>query len=356
MNRSRRGFTLIELLVVIAIIAVLIGLLLPAVQAAREAARRAQCVNNLKQLGLAVHNYHDSNNALPPLALNNTGEAWYWTVSWTSATLPYLEQTPLYNSVNYNNWVLDASNNTSGFVAIASLLCPSDSNVSRPCAPWAPMNYVGNTGGPGPISAWNGTIVPTRDTSAANKPFSLYNNGNNATFSLAALTDGTSNTALFSEKLRGTSPDDPKIPLNSPTAKRGTFPVALAMMMDDPNGGASARQFAAACKSLPGSTISLSSRNSACSWFLASADATTMNGYNHFGPPNGNTCSASNASRLGGWCGYQCAGSATSNHPGGANVCFADGSVKFIKDTVNQATWWALGSRNGGEVLSADSY
>ena len=101
-QKPRRGFTLIELLVVIAIIAVLIGLLLPAVQAAREAARRSQCVNNLKQLGLAVHNYHDVNMVLPMQTLYPTAsaESYGWSYGWGLGLLPHLEQTPAYNAFN----------------------------------------------------------------------------------------------------------------------------------------------------------------------------------------------------------------------------------------------------------------
>ncbi|GAC1475744.1 MAG: DUF1559 domain-containing protein [Isosphaeraceae bacterium] len=356
--RIRRGFTLIELLVVIAIIAVLIALLLPAVQSAREAARRAQCVNNLKQLGLAVHNYISTNEALPPLALNNNN-GWYWVASWTSALLPHLEQSPLYNSINYNVWMIDGPNTTAGFTALASLLCPSDSNQTRPAAPWAPLNYMGNVGGPGPISAWNGTIVPARDLSQdAARGGTWWNNGNMATFSIASISDGTSNTALFSEKLRGTSPQDPVVTLNSVNAKRATFNAGISMTMDMGDAGfAAAQQFAATCQSLPGSTNSITSRNAGAHWILGSAGSPNNNGYNHFMTPNKVTCTASNSGQpAGNWCGYQCADTATSNHSGGINVGFADGSVKFVKDTVNQSTWWALGSRSGGEVIGSDQY
>src|SRR3954451_12797642 len=104
--RKRRAFTLIELLVVIAIIAVLIALLLPAVQSAREAARRAQCVNNLKQLGLGVHNYLSSTNVFPAQAMQNTS-FWAWNPSWATAILPHMEQAPLYNAINFNVPMLD---------------------------------------------------------------------------------------------------------------------------------------------------------------------------------------------------------------------------------------------------------
>jgi len=136
-SRSRRGFTLIELLVVIAIIAVLIALLLPAVQAAREAARRAQCVNNLKQIGLAMHNYHSSNGTFPQGHSQAASQAGYsgayagWT-EWSAQAemLGFMEQTPLYNQINFNfcagynyGWVCNSS---AAFNSVASFLCPSD--------------------------------------------------------------------------------------------------------------------------------------------------------------------------------------------------------------------------------------
>jgi prepilin-type N-terminal cleavage/methylation domain-containing protein len=132
MSRSRtRGFTLIELLVVIAIIALLIALLLPAVQAAREAARRVQCVNNLKQLGLAVHNYESANGALPPQQVFVfAGNAVGWKSQWgvTSRLAPFLELGPMYNSINYALRTTAADNATVVSVSLKVLTCPSEIN------------------------------------------------------------------------------------------------------------------------------------------------------------------------------------------------------------------------------------
>ncbi|MHC5542921.1 DUF1559 family PulG-like putative transporter, partial [Singulisphaera rosea] len=205
--RRARGFTLIELLVVIAIIAILIALLLPAVQAAREAARRAQCINNLKQLGLAVHNYVSANNVFPAQSIKNTSY-WAWEPSWAAAVLPHLEQQPLYNAINFSVPMLDlggftgasfSQNTTVGLTFIASLTCPSDSLVhpaSFAGVQYAQTNYAGNYGGPAMITSCNGLIVP-------NKGDSFVTSNNLAPISLAAVTDGLTNTALFSEHLIG---------------------------------------------------------------------------------------------------------------------------------------------------------
>src|SRR4029077_18917949 len=133
--KLRRAFTLIELLVVIAIISVLIALLLPAVQAAREAARRASCVNNLKQLGIALHNYHDTMGAFPPgylsimgpVTFDNTGPGW----GWAARTLNQMEQSPLFNSINFVLGIEFPANQTARLTVVASFLCPTDAFVLR---------------------------------------------------------------------------------------------------------------------------------------------------------------------------------------------------------------------------------
>ncbi len=355
MNR-RRGFTLIELLVVIAIIAVLIALLLPAVQAAREAARRAQCTNNLKQLGLAVHNYVSQNQVLPAMCTYPAGaiQSWGWSYSWSIALTPFLEQNPLYNAFNYSAGMFgnaggdtyQQGNTTVGYTQIAALLCPSDAIKKRPQDPWGTTSYVGNLGGPGSFKLWSGTIVP----------FTTIYGGDYlaTTVGIESIRDGTSNTALFSERLIGLN-GSPSLPLSDMDSKRALYNATVGAT---PNGSDATGTplFLANCKNLPGSTMSFASDRNGYVWIAGYPQHVVVTSYNHAGTPNTTSCqNPSDAS----WLTFiGPAGSAppTSVHPGGVNIAFADGSVKFVKDSVNQQTWWGLGTRSGGETISSDSY
>jgi len=375
-GRSRRpGFTLIELLVVIAIIAVLIALLLPAVQAAREAARRAQCINNLKQLGLAIHNYHQTNNCLPPtnMFLNATlDQGWGWCPSWALIIMPNLEQTPLYNAYNFsigNSPVNPNPGNTTViYTAVSFMLCPSDNQKVRPNNPYAPSNYAGNHGGPAPIRNWSGTIVEfvtSGPPGSSAHPVGTYwwgTDSNLGFFGFEGITDGTSNTALFSEHLVGKSTGDPNFPVSSNQAKRGIFlndkiPYGTGAPNFNGLNPQLALQGIGACNSTPGSTLA-----NGTSWILGYSWAHGYewhwmnNDYNHYNTPNKLTCIATADTTSQGWGGATGMGTANSNHPGGVNMCMSDGSVKFVKDSVNPPTWWAIGTRNGGETISSDAY
>jgi len=361
-RRKSAGFTLIELLVVIAIIAVLIALLLPAVQAAREAARRAQCTNNLKQLGLAVHNYHQAFQVLPLQTMYPTAAlvSWGWSYGWALAMLPQMEQSPMFNAFNFSTGLFGNSasanfaslgNTTVAYLQIGSFICPSDGNKRAPNTPYATSNYVGNMCGPGTVAAMTGTIVP-------NGAFiSGWGDAQNfGPIGLEAVRDGTSNTALFSERLTGLNTGT-QVRLDSPDFKRGIF--------NSPTGGgwhtglAGAQLFVQGCKALPGSTMSINMQANGAYLLAAYPWHVAVNAYTHMGPPNSVSCQNPATEYFGSWLtfvGPSHSAPPSSNHPGGANICFTDGSVRFVKETVGLQTWWALGTRAGGEVVSSDSY
>jgi prepilin-type N-terminal cleavage/methylation domain-containing protein/prepilin-type processing-associated H-X9-DG protein len=365
----RRGFTLIELLVVIAIIAVLIALLLPAVQAAREAARRAQCTNNLKQLGLAVHNYVSSTNVLPAACMfGGPGNgSWSWCASWTTFLLPDLEQTPLFNATNFSSSMNQVINTTVSYTNIATLLCPSDNQKIRPNPPWAPSSYAGNFGGPMVVRMWTGTIVEPYSPVTSQTPSSQVGGAavgsswwtvvpDMAFFGIEGIVDGTSNTAMISEKLLGYPATTPAnlFPFASDTvnAKRGIFQVAGVSNNFNSGNFTLAQTSVQACQSLPGTTQS-STNSWNIGYFWAGGYVWSwFNGcYNHYNTPNKLSCNSSGGAGM-----TSGMSPPTSNHPGGVNMCFADGHVQFIKDSVGLQTFWSLGTKAGGEVLSSDSY
>jgi prepilin-type N-terminal cleavage/methylation domain-containing protein/prepilin-type processing-associated H-X9-DG protein len=376
MGRSQRfnskGFTLIELLVVIAIIAVLIALLLPAVQAAREAARRTQCVNNLKQLGLAVNNYHSTFNAIPPhdMFLGPTNDmGWGWNASWAVLLLPQIEQQPLWNAYNFGCCGPDnLVNSTVSYLNLAGFLCPSEDQKSRPAAPWAPISYVGNYGGPGVVRMWSGTIVEFLTCSVSGDKINGWSPGtywwgadsNLGIFGFESVTDGTSNTALFSERLLGFPNSAAQQPVvGSGNEKRGIYLVSNLPLVQAPlptfPGTAAAIQGVQICQALPGGTAGNTSWLLGFSWSLGYPWHSVVNQYHHYNTPNKLTCL--NPGDPGGlWGGTSGLVTASSNHTGGVNVCFCDGSVKLIRDTVAAATWWGLGTRNGTETISSADY
>jgi prepilin-type N-terminal cleavage/methylation domain-containing protein/prepilin-type processing-associated H-X9-DG protein len=364
-SRNRRGFTLIELLVVIAIIAVLIALLLPAVQAAREAARRAQCVNQLKQLGLAIHNYHSTTNALPPLfanfgtAPNGPSEpGGPWPLGWAVMILPYMEQTALYNCANFSFGSFGVANiNTLSTVKVSVFICPSESLKQGPWISTTWTNYHANFGGPASIASWSGPLVMFNSD-----PNSLpgYTNGvqsaNSGTFGFESVTDGTSNTAIFSEKMQGLNGYVATAVPGTPNSKRVSFQLSQSVAWDVVGGAAVAQTFVAACQSVSSATAPTNPTQwTGAAWNGSHAGTLHFNAYDHFNTPNKLSCVAGN-SYGGAPGGFNDAITATSFHPGGVNVCMLDGSVKFIKDTIAMQTWWAIGSRNQGEVISADAY
>jgi len=374
MRSKTSGFTLIELLVVIAIIAVLIALLLPAVQSAREAARRAQCVNNLKQLGLAVHNYVSANNVLPLQCQYPSASPYSagWSFGWALTMAQYLEQGPLFNAMNFQIGIFgngsngapafDLANTTVQFIQLAVLICPSDGTTVRPNHPSGTTNYVGNIEGPGLVSSrtyFSGTIVPSFWGSSGWNGAS----SNFGPIGIESIRDGSSNTGLFSERLVGINSAGgtaPQIPVSSRDSKRALYLNPDTSLPNDV-GEAGALRFVRGCNSLPGTTLSITTNKNGWVWFTGYPWHLANASYNHFGPPNSTSCN-NNADFFGGnpsWLtviGPSGTAPPNSNHPGGVNVGFADGSVKFIKDSISLQSWWALGTRAAGEVVSSDTY
>jgi prepilin-type N-terminal cleavage/methylation domain-containing protein/prepilin-type processing-associated H-X9-DG protein len=356
MSRSPRrlGFTLIELLVVIAIIAVLIALLLPAVQAAREAARRAQCVNNLKQFGIACHNYHASVNSLPPGQLE--GNDWM-DFSAHAMLLPYLEQLPLYNSINFTDtyaigdnqgaYWMSTWNQTAYLTKVAIFLCPSD--IDRLTNPQGHNNYAACSGSSpascSEIDPYNGPFIGP----GPGIGYLLTNTYTQAqVYGFVDITDGLSNTACFSEKVKGLT-DNTVRDLVKPISS--VFDLELGTMNNHiPN------DYYAGCSALnpltapleTGQGFSTDPNGIGCLWNTGYVPQTR---YTHVMPPNTWSCDYGQ-----GGSSIRGAHTASSRHVGGVNVLFCDGSVKFIKSTVNVSTWWALGTKSNNETISGSSF
>jgi prepilin-type N-terminal cleavage/methylation domain-containing protein/prepilin-type processing-associated H-X9-DG protein len=366
-RRPRAGFTLIELLVVIAIIAVLIALLLPAVQAAREAARRAQCVNNLKQLGLAAHNFESGNGTLPP----DWGPYPYIgggsRVNFLAIIMPYLEQGALYNAwnlqVDSNGGGSLEVNETARITQVSSFLCPSDpgggscGDVGGSNIPCGQTNYFANQGFTG-AQFYNSGQTYQETNSQFIGPFSVQiDQGQPQTINgqpnpqyqrliactIAGITDGTSNTAMFAETIRS----------NYAGAQSSANWPSLASAMQGngylypiQNGGT----LTAPYQLTPASCQTLTSRLLAYRGLEYYRFIVETTNYCHSQPPNVRMPDCGDSSISIGF------NYARSWHSGGVNVVFCDGSVKFIKNTINPTTWAALGTRAGGEVVSSDAY
>ncbi len=363
----RPGFTLIELLVVIAIVAILIALLLPAVQQAREAARRTQCRNNLKQIGLALHNYHDIHGMFP---LQTTGSipsgsrcqnGFY---SWLAMILPQIEQTSLYNSIQfqagmmdqcnlnlpgaYVNLTISAShpNSSAAETRIPSFVCPSTTfsqNDSFGDGRAAPGSYSANAGWPERTTGPAGTMAPMM---RQNGFLGLINPKSPSPWQVARvriadLTDGTSNTAAVAERL-----------INSLSLRQEWFgltmdyanapPGVLSYCAGTSGTSRSLKSWVSYCESVnvPDPTYSkVHGRSWISGWTFAA------NTYLQALPPNRRNCHLYGGEDIG-----MNLATPGSYHAGGVNLLMADGRVIFVNDSVDQGVWWAAGSRDGAEV------
>lgn len=328
-NRRRSGFTLIELLVVIAIIGVLIALLLPAVQSAREAARRSQCVNNLKQIALAIHNYagvHDrypiARGVRPNRPYDITSR---YNYSGFAQILPYMEQRPVYNSINFDLTIPLAAfgNTTAQATIVSSFVCPSE-NQRTPLES-AGTNYRFNEG--------SNVLYSSRETDTGNVNTTMPDpNGPffaERSIRLAEVIDGTSNTAMMTEKLFGDF-NQGLASIRRDVYVSPTWPTTLEEAYQN-------------CQAVDNSSTPTNGESSAGAPWLDGFLHTAIVKFN--APPNKKSCYMYPARLV---------MTASSNHPGGVNVAMCDGSVKFVKETVNRDTWRAIGSMNGGEIVPGD--
>lgn len=309
--QSHRAFTLVEVLVAISVIGVLIAILLPAVQAAREASRRTQCSNNLRQMGLALNAYGAAMGCAP-----NGLNGMHFSIH--AMLLPYLEQKPLYDSLNMSGTSSPGDNTMNGTAirtTISAFLCPSD---GFEFIGGGGTNYFGSLGF-SQSSEDDGYFIHPQT-----QPTPLF------------VPDGTSSTVAMSEGLKGSN-----LQLAGGDTRRTVFNTAYFAYP------AQFDLFVKTCLSATPSTVDvMPGLGKGTNWLDGQLGETL---FNSVLTPNANTCMNSGEPPKGAW-------TATSNHPRGVNVLFADGHIHWIKNTINISVWRALGTRNGGELIPSDSY
>jgi hypothetical protein len=282
-----------------------------------------------------------------------------WASCWTVAILPYIEQTAMASAYNFSapavvSGTLGHENTTVTYNQIATFLCPSEDFPIRP-ALTATTNYVGNFGGPGQIEGYSGVIVPVGDYSTINLAGPAV--GRVGPVNFEGIRDGLTNTAMFAEHLHGQPGSPPVTPGPGSNAKRGIFSASGPGMKS--GGFTAATTFVAACKSLPGATTSLNSDHLSNTAFATHPWYLSLVSYNHVGPPNSLNClnaTGDSATAASGYVGPSGSAPPTSNHPGGVQICMSDGSVRFVRDSVDQTIWMAIGTRFGKEIIDASGY
>jgi len=397
----RFAFTLVELLVVIAIIGILIALLLPAVQAAREAARRIQCGNTLKQIGLGVCNYESAHKEfpqgrqLPDYAQANgfsgklqevNGQAAYTGVDYTQPIskvktgfysvhtwiLPFMEELAIYNMIDFTHPVTTVMEKPVGTPANASykafvqasnlFICPSDGNTGTGISE---NNYRYNFGGSTPFAGWKKSGTPLGPY--ASTPSQIGNEGGNGAFTIGKalkqkdFPDGLSKTAFFAERTKGTLNPQLPTPSTDDLTQAGSKPTFTFTDL-----AADSDTAYNACKTSPsGGTINIAmgrwDKENLGGYGATYTDGWPVAGYvstcyNHVAPPNWQALDCSFGDGYPDTPGEAAIVCARSKHPGVVNVCFGDGHCSTISENIDLQTWRALGTRNGGEALSDTSY
>jgi prepilin-type N-terminal cleavage/methylation domain-containing protein/prepilin-type processing-associated H-X9-DG protein len=353
---GRPGFTLIELLAVISVIGLLIAILLPAIQAAREAARRIQCTNNLKQIGIALQGYQTAIGTLPLGASLNTSMLPATRYTWNdwgvhALVLPYIEQQVLYNAANFD-WAVwpqlaspvgSAVNQTVFNSKLSGFLCPSD--------PAGEATALDN------YQACYGTTTRAPQPGGSTGLFAYQ-----VCYGPQAVPDGTSTTIAFSEAVTdagGLDPGGNVVLADGPRpsdAITGVSGPASALLFDANSNPAAVLAGLNSCNTAWSSRQGFITPTRGYRWAVGASGFTF---FNTIVTPNSRKYPWS-ACRFG--CSPKCYAdnsnfsNAGSNHPDGVNCLMADGSVRFVKDTVNMPVWWSLGTRAGGELLGADSY